>query len=66
VDLGQGYLVSKVVIYNRNDCCSDRLSNSLVELVNDQDDALLYRIVDATGTDMFSLLISQFGTQLNY
>jgi hypothetical protein len=49
------------VIYNLNDCCSDRLSNSLVELITThQDDALLYTIVDATEIDMFSLLISQF------
>ena len=27
VDLGKGYQIDKIVITNRKDCCSDRLSN---------------------------------------
>ena len=66
VDLGQDVAVSKVVIYNRIDCCRERLSNSKVSLLNYQGTILKsYTIVDATGIDMFSLLISKFGTQFN-
>ena len=61
VDLGQDVAVSKVVIYNRIDCCPERLSNSMVSLLNYQGTILKsYTIVDATGIDMFSLFISQF------
>jgi hypothetical protein len=63
VDLGQGVAMSKVVIYNRIDCCRERLSisNSKVSLLTYQGTILKwYIIVDATGIDMFSLLISQF------
>ncbi len=32
VDLGAGYSVDKVVIYNRTDCCAERLNNAVVEV----------------------------------
>jgi hypothetical protein len=56
VDLGEGVAVSRVVIYNRNECCSDRLSNSVVSLINYQGNTLkTYRIGIATNVPVFDI-----------
>jgi hypothetical protein len=61
VDLGEGVAVSWVVIYNRIDCCSERLSNSVVSLINYQGNTIkTYRIGSAAGEDVINLHISQF------
>jgi hypothetical protein len=53
VDLGEGVAVSRVVIYNRIEN-SDRLSNSIVSLVNYQGTAVkTWRIDDATYVEEF-------------
>ena len=33
VDLGKEYDISKVVIYNRTDCCQTRINNSIIKLL---------------------------------
>ena len=50
VDLGADECVSEVLIYNRIDCCSERLSNSIVTLRSQGGTTLKQiRIDDATG-----------------
>ena len=52
----EGVAVSRVVIYNRIDCCAERLSNSVVSLLNHQGNTLkTYRIGDATNVPMFDM-----------
>jgi hypothetical protein len=56
VDLGEGVAVSKVVIYNRTNCCSDRLSNSVVSLIDYQGNTLkTYRIGISTNVPVFDI-----------
>jgi hypothetical protein len=63
VDLGEGVAVSKVVIYNRTNCCSDRLSNSVVSLINYQGNTLkTYRIGIATNVPVFDISFTQAPT----
>jgi surface protein len=66
VDLGEGVAVSRVVIYNRNDGdashashVSGRLSNSVVSLINYQNNTLkTYSIGDATNVPEFEFVVS--------
>jgi hypothetical protein len=36
VDLGQGVVINQVAIWNRTDCCTERLENFTVEVLDDQ------------------------------
>ena len=55
VDLGEGVAVKSVKIYNRVDCCTERLTNSLVLLKDNQGNIVKsYRIGDATGKAVFT------------
>jgi hypothetical protein len=59
--LGASVSVEKVTIYNRPDCCMDRLSNSLVSLMDDQRATLKsYRIGDASGKAVFNLGVVRY------
>jgi hypothetical protein len=40
VDLGSRKKISKIIIYNRTDCCVDRLSNYQVTISNKAADAV--------------------------
>ena len=52
----EGVAVSRVVIYNRIDCCAERLSNSVVSLLNHQGNTLTtYIIGDATNVPIFDM-----------
>jgi hypothetical protein len=56
VDLGEDVSVAKVTIYNRVDCCSDRLSNSLVSLHDSQGMPLKsYAIGNAAGIPVLNI-----------
>jgi hypothetical protein len=56
VDLGEDVSVARVTIYNRVDCCSDRLSNSLVSLHDSQGMPLnSYAIGIATGIPVLNI-----------
>jgi hypothetical protein len=61
VDLGLGVAVSRVVIYNRNDEGSERLSNSVISLINYQGKTLkTYRIGDATDVPVFDINFASY------
>jgi len=66
VDLGADVIVEKVKIYNRVDCCKERLSNSIVSLKDSQGTTQYsFRIGDATGSATFEFglcdqLLQQF------
>lgn len=49
VDLGKPVPVGAVTIYNRTDCCGDRINNSVLELSLDPCDSGLRRLVRADG-----------------
>ena len=50
VDLGKDVRVAKVKIFNRFDCCTERLSNSSVSLIDSQGNTVSsYKIDDARG-----------------
>jgi hypothetical protein len=54
VDLGQDVDVTKVIVYNRLDCCSERLSKSEVLLLDEGHTTLkTFAIEDAHGVDFF-------------
>ena len=56
MDLVEGVAVSRVVIYNRIDCCAERLSNSVVSLLNHQGNTLrTYIIGNATNVPIFDM-----------
>jgi hypothetical protein len=61
VDLRQSYSVKKVVIYNRIDCCRDRILNSIVTLRDVSNKVLAsYKIGDASRTDVIDIEESNF------
>lgn len=49
VDLGQeyDYTISRVLIYNRNDCCMDRLGSSNVEVLDDDRNIIARQLLPA-------------------
>ena len=50
-----------VVIYNRGDCCMDRLSDTTVLLLDENDNVLgTYRIGDASNSQWVTIGISFF------
>ena len=40
VDLLESFVVDAVIIYNRMDCCTDRIVGSVVELLNSKDEVI--------------------------
>ena len=64
--MGADVIVEKVKIYNRVDCCKERLSNSIVSLKDSQGTTQYsFRIGDATGSATFEFglcdqLLQQF------
>ncbi|KAL7542580.1 hypothetical protein ACHAXR_011906 [Thalassiosira sp. AJA248-18] len=49
VDLSQNYeyVINRVSVYNRNDCCMDRLSNSEVQILNDEGTVIASELIPA-------------------
>ena len=66
VELPGMYVVSRVVVWNRHDCCTERLNNARVALLNYAGDMLDERTVGSTSgitrfdLDFVSLMISSF------
>lgn len=61
VDLGGGFVVKEVRIYNRDDVSMERLSDSVVILIDDSGDVNgFFEIGDASETDQFSALVDDF------
>eukprot|EP00956_Cyclotella_meneghiniana_P028176 scaffold64960_cov44-Cyclotella_meneghiniana.AAC.1 len=61
VDLQSSISISGVTIYNRGNCCKERLSDTTVLLLDKNDDAVgIYRIGDASTSDEIEISISQF------
>ena len=61
VDLQSQISLQKVIIYNRGDCCRDRLSNTTVFLFDENDYVVgTFRIVDASNMDEIEIDIANF------
>eukprot|EP00956_Cyclotella_meneghiniana_P025373 scaffold52785_cov48-Cyclotella_meneghiniana.AAC.2 len=61
VDLQSKISLSGVTVYNRRDCCKDRLSDATVFLLDESNnDVGTYRIGDASTSDEIEISISQF------
>lgn len=57
VDLGQNYFVVSVDVWNRTDCCADRLNGAKVQLLDDAGAVLLEKSLGAsTGKQTLSFL----------
>ena len=49
VDLGQGVLVSKVVLYNRTNCCDERIAGAKIALLDNKKKEILSQVWDKKG-----------------
>ena len=49
VDLGQGVLVSKVVLYNRTSCCDERIAGAKIALLDNKKKEILSQVWDKKG-----------------
>ena len=49
VDLGQGVLVSKVILYNRTNCCDDRIFGAKIALLDNSKKEILSQVWDKKG-----------------
>ena len=58
VDLQEDVAVSKVVVYNRQDCCQKRLTNAIVSLLDDNDNVIgAYQIGDEIEDESNSYMV---------
>ena len=61
MDLQSGISLQKVRIYNRGNCCKDRLSDTTVSLLNESGNLVgTFRIGDASNKDMIEINFSDF------
>ena len=61
MDLQSEISLRTVRIYNREDCCKDRLSDTTVSLLNESDNVVgTFRIGNVSNKDMIEINISDF------
>lgn len=58
VELASSYDITRVVVWNRWYCCSERLSGAVVSLLDDSEGVVeQFNIVDATGVQKFEFAV---------
>lgn len=55
VDLGRAVNVKKVIIYNRPDCCQDRLSGAQLTLIDNQHRTVLTKTLNSNRKQVFNI-----------
>ena len=61
MDLQSEISLKEVIIYNRVDCCKERLSNTTVSLFDESDSVVgTFRIADASDKDKIVVDLSSF------
>ncbi len=59
VDLGSEKEISKVIVYNREDCCRDRIIGTRLEIKNSSENVIWTRDFPATARQYYEFLVRQ-------
>ena len=63
VDLGEEHQIARVEVFNRRDCCGERLSDSVVQLLHGDDIVATYGIAAAETAQKFTIPAHLFSGQ---